>query len=457
MAESINPLPKPMRIMTANLPLPLALKDCRSEPAADVVSEEVEGISTSNGARYLIFNHKTLPTSNHSPLKDLVPEEVPLPGVVLPGGINVQVFDIGPHSSVPAHRTTSTDYLVFQVGEVVLTTYAEAYDVETSENRTDEWARVLTFILSSEPIRVLHKARVHHLIMKVNVLATLLWGLAAKFAFAQPSADVYRADNTSSGVLEVVQAQVPPRTSYAKPACKQVVFNHNFANSYGVPYVGTYSPPASCNYTTTIFNMSVTSAGRQYDRLALLFLDDIEVWRTSTAMPNPTGIHWSYQKDMSIFDSLLRSEKKVIFDLSNVYSDLYTGAFNVTLEALYFGDVYDHLEPADLIYPISALASSRNISSVMSLPDDNGTVSITLPRNVKTAVVSLLASGNGAEEFWYTNVPSEYVETFPSNPSWLYGYSPFREVELLIDGQLAGVTWPFPILFTGGVVRVSQS
>ena len=41
--------------------------------------------------------------------------------------------------------------------------------------------------------------------------------------------------------------------------------------------------------------------------------------------------------------------------------------------------------------------------------------------------------------------------TFPSYGA-LYGYSPFREVQLFIDGMLAGVAWPFPIIFTGGVV-----
>lgn len=43
------------------------------------------------------------------------------------------------------------------------------------------------------------------------------------------------------------------------------------------------------------------------------------------------------------------------------------------------------------------------------------------------------------------------IDTFPSYGE-LYGYSPFREVQLLIDGQLAGVVWPFPIIFTGGIV-----
>lgn len=43
------------------------------------------------------------------------------------------------------------------------------------------------------------------------------------------------------------------------------------------------------------------------------------------------------------------------------------------------------------------------------------------------------------------------MDTFPSYGT-LYGYSPFREVQLFIDGMLAGVVWPFPIIFTGGVV-----
>lgn len=261
-------------------------------------------------------------------------------------------------------------------------------------------------------------------------------------------------DNTDDEFLEVIQAATPPRSGFDGYTCKQTFVEHDFANSYGKPYVGFYhAPPGNCTFTTTIFNLSVVSKGRQYDRLAQLFFGDVEVLRTSTAMPTETGIRWSFQKDMTVFDKILREDQKVILDLGNVVDgDLYTGIYNLTLEALYFNDQYSEgLNPADAIYPISNLSSATNSSSVFSLPDDSGAVTLTLPRNIKTAVVSLLASGNSAEEFWYTNVPSEYVETFPSNEGWLYGYSPFREVQLLIDDRLAGVSWPFPILFTGGV------
>ncbi|KAI1353224.1 peptide N-acetyl-beta-D-glucosaminyl asparaginase amidase A-domain-containing protein [Xylaria sp. FL0043] len=261
----------------------------------------------------------------------------------------------------------------------------------------------------------------------------------------------------AESLLEVIQAATPPRSDLNTPACRQQVFAHDFANSYGSPYVGYYAPPSDCIYTTTIFNLSVVSKGRQYDRLATLWLGDVEVWRTSTAMPTQTGIHWSFQKDMTVWDSLLRSQEppKIIFELNNVIDgDRYTGLFNVTLEALYFDDVYESktgLHPAERIYAISTQSSSSNTTSLFSLPEDSGAVNLRLPCNARTAVVSIMASGNAAEEFWFTNVPTEYVNTFPENEGWLYGYSPFREVQLLIDDQLAGVSWPFPILFTGGV------
>lgn len=44
------------------------------------------------------------------------------------------------------------------------------------------------------------------------------------------------------------------------------------------------------------------------------------------------------------------------------------------------------------------------------------------------------------------------VSAFAATSGTLPGYSPWREVQVLIDGQLAGVDWPFPVVFTGGVV-----
>ncbi|TVY38788.1 Peptide-N4-(N-acetyl-beta-glucosaminyl)asparagine amidase A [Lachnellula occidentalis] len=281
------------------------------------------------------------------------------------------------------------------------------------------------------------------------ILASFQLGLYAG-CIASPASII--ADRDESGVvkspLDVFEVQAPLRASYEGTACEQIVLQYTFAGSYGTPYVGTYSPPEDCEFTTTIFNLSVTSSGVNYDRLGLMYFGDVEVWRTTTAMPVRTGIFWNYQKDMTIFDTLLRSEQKVIMSMDNLYDTVFTGAFNVTITALFYND-HQTLSPADLILPISTQSSAQDKASVISLPDGNATVSFTLPRNAERAVISVLASGNGDEEFWFRNVPTEFTGTF--NNSALRAYSPFREVQVLIDGDLAGVGWPFPIIFTGGI------
>lgn len=161
------------------------------------------------------------------------------------------------------------------------------------------------------------------------------------------------------------------------------------------------------------------------------------------------GIEWTIVKDMSNYLPLLQQPQKLIFDLGNLVDSIYTGTYNVTLTATYF-TTEDTIEHADLIVPVSARQSANDAASVFSLPSQNATNELTLPRNIRKAVFSLSATGQIDEEFWYSNVLSSDVDTFGVGN--LLGYSPFREVQVLIDGHLAGVAWPFPVIFTGGVV-----
>ncbi|KAG9198615.1 hypothetical protein G6514_009791 [Epicoccum nigrum] len=224
---------------------------------------------------------------------------------------------------------------------------------------------------------------------------------------------------------------------------------HTFASSYGVPYVGKYTPP-ECDFNSVIIEWTVTVAGRQFDRLAEMYLGDIEVWRTSTAEPTASGIIFRYQKDLSMYLSLWKSPQDIIFSLDNVYDSTYTGAFNTTLTATFS---HDSTGPAhaDAILPISPQLGSSGAPSIFTLPGDSAAVEHTLPLNVTHASVSIAATGQSNEEFWYTNVLQSDIDTFDSSVGTLPGYGPFREVQLFIDGLMAGVAWPFPIIFTGGV------
>lgn len=53
-------------------------------------------------------------------------------------------------------------------------------------------------------------------------------------------------------------------------------------------------------------------------------------------------------------------------------------------------------------------------------------------------------SGGGCEEFWYLAAPTDSGYDCES------GSGPYREVQVLIDGQLAGVAAPYPHVYTGG-------
>lgn len=203
-------------------------------------------------------------------------------------------------------------------------------------------------------------------------------------------------------------------------------------------------------------NFTVVSEGRQFDRLALMYLNDTEVWRTSTAEPTTApGIRWTYMKDMTEYLSLWKEPQKLIFDLGNLITDVYTGDYNTTLTVTFFNDTSVDVAtapPADLIIPISARQSASDGVSQFTLPADNATNTISFPQNVKRAVFSVSANGQSSEEFWWSNVLASDVGAFASTAGTFPGYSPWREVQVFIDGQLAGVQWPFPVVFTGGVV-----
>jgi hypothetical protein len=161
-----------------------------------------------------------------------------------------------------------------------------------------------------------------------------------------------------------------------------------------------------------------------------MYLDDIEVFRTSTAEPTANGIIWSYAKDMSAYVALFKTPHKIIFDLGNIVDDTYTGLWNTTLTATFFV-AENTVKPADIILPISTQKSGTDQSSAFVVPETKASNTLELPTSANKAVFSISACGQAAV---------------------LYGHSAFRELQLFIDGKMAGVAWPFPVIFTGGVV-----
>jgi Peptide N-acetyl-beta-D-glucosaminyl asparaginase amidase A len=141
----------------------------------------------------------------------------------------------------------------------------------------------------------------------------------------------------------------------------------------------------------------------------------------------------------------------LIVDIGNYIVGPYNGSFNATLSI----DFYNIPSPVLTAPPDAIVSLSKRLpkgkSTYFSLPDDNSSTSVFIPSNTSHVVLDVFASGNGQEEFWYSNIPNEFVDTFGAwNISFL-GQGSFREIVVYIDGAPTGVVWPFEVVFTGGI------
>lgn len=106
-----------------------------------------------------------------------------------------------------------------------------------------------------------------------------------------PNGSLELTDGSSNATVRLVDSDWP--------TCQETLAVHSFAFSYGKPFVGQYTAP-NCTFNRVTWNLTVVSAGRQFDRLGIVYLGDIEVFRTSTAEPTTSGIEWTYLKVGSV-------------------------------------------------------------------------------------------------------------------------------------------------------------
>ncbi|TFK51274.1 hypothetical protein OE88DRAFT_1629573 [Heliocybe sulcata] len=286
-------------------------------------------------------------------------------------------------------------------------------------------------------------------------------GLLLLSALATPSSHAYSPGPLPEQPLPDFGVYAPPIVPSDFEPCTVLLTHHLFANSYGSPAIIQYEPPTDCGnpgtWASIVMNFTATSNGTQYDRLSHSSLIACEVWRTSTPEPTALGIIWTAQKDVSRYSPLFAEPGSMIVDLGNILdassglTGEYDGKCSIWLSASFYPSSlqYPSAKAADVILPLSTL--SNNSANLFAVPPF-GATNVTIPPNSAQAFVEIYASGNGDEEFWYGNVPDEYFDQLPtwSAPDgYASPHGPFREVQLLIDGTLAGVVFPYPVIYTG--------
>ncbi|MFF4520959.1 peptide-N4-asparagine amidase [Streptomyces bluensis] len=268
--------------------------------------------------------------------------------------------------------------------------------------------------------------------MRSRIIMSMLAGatlLASTLLGASPAQSASSADiPTEFGTdwHDPVTA-APPVTKPGGPSCEVTVAEAQFKDF--TPYKGEYAPPRACGdrWSKVVLRLDGKVKGRQYDRLGYLHIGGVEVFRTSTPQPSPDGIEWSVEKDITRYSDTLRTAQPVDMLIGNVVDDTYTGIIDVKVTLTFYAGRPEATKTPD---------------RVLTLQD--GT--LTTPRNSERIVAEVYAtgSGGGCEEYWYLTVPE------PAPYSCKADDGPYREVQITVDGQLAGIAAPFPTVWTGG-------
>ena len=278
-------------------------------------------------------------------------------------------------------------------------------------------------------------------------IAVVLLAWMSEVAYSQ----VVLAPTTPQvGSSDPVSADPPVPRPHSKPCTVQLLTNQEFADFN--PKTFSYAPPANCPgpWAKVVLTADFTvTAGRQFDRTAQFFLGGANIYFGTTAEPRATlSPSWHVERDVTDLSAVFNADQSGTAILGN-----FIGVSNgVTYDGIIYGDAALQFYPATY-----SDRAPRVPDEVVGLPGNTGaatvnttatpyTQTLSLPNNVESAYLDVVAQSQSDDEFWYLCVPNDVANELES-----CGNTGFRETEIAIDGQPAGVAPVYPWIFTGGI------
>lgn len=274
------------------------------------------------------------------------------------------------------------------------------------------------------------------------------------------AADVGRNFTMGSRNVAVADPSVP--RPQGKPCVVELFHDVTFNDFNTRPFF--YAPPIHCgneresgnehgqkHWSKVVLEADFsTTAGRQYDRTATLWLGGVNLYFGTTQEPSATvAPTWHVERDLTDYSALFRSAQRGQAIIGNLVNSTYTGVIHGSARLLFYRSEEGHqreqpTSTPDAVYPlgIDPVGSTTTLSG----PSDKLAKKLRLPRNIERAYVDVFTQSQGGDEFWYTCVPDQY-----SQQTQACGGGNFREAEVSIDGQPAGVAPVYPWIYTGGI------
>jgi hypothetical protein len=275
--------------------------------------------------------------------------------------------------------------------------------------------------------------------------------LAASAAQAQP----IPPSPPTIGSPNTVTADPPVARPRSTPCRVRLFTDLRFADFS--PKSFTYAPPSACPgpWQKVVLEADYSvEGGRQFDRTATLWIGAVNVYFGTTAEPTRApvkiGRSWHVERDITDYTAALLAPAAGRADLGNLVNSTYTSALWGTAEIAFYpldkeDDDESRAQTPDVVLPLSAGPTGGTVA--LFSPAEALTATFQLPRNVERAFLDVILQHQGAnDEFWYSCVPTELANALQSCNG-----TAFREGQVSIDGQPAGVVPIYPWIFTGGI------
>jgi hypothetical protein len=251
------------------------------------------------------------------------------------------------------------------------------------------------------------------------------------------------------GSSNTATADPPVEVPNTAPCVVSLFANLTFADFS--PKLFSYTPSATCGTgpwakVVLAADFAVT-AGRQFDRTASIWIGGSNVYFGTTAEPSAqVARSWHVENDLTDFTALLATTQPGMVQLDNLVNTTFTSVLTGSAE-LRFYPLARHAHAPDVPDLVLPLSSGTNGGAVgLATTADALSRTFSLPTNVERAFLDVYAQSQSGDEFWYTCVPDALAAELQS-----CGATGFREAQVTVDGQPAGVAPIYPWIYTGGI------
>lgn len=249
------------------------------------------------------------------------------------------------------------------------------------------------------------------------------------------------------GSSNTASADPPIPRPDTTPCVVNLFTNFEFDNFNNMPF--TYTPPASCPgpwSKVVLTGDYYITPGIQYDRTSQIFLNGVDIYFGTTPEPTSATVNdpWHFENDLTDYSSMFTTTQDGYASLGNEVDDTHTGIIYGTVNVYFYpvDSSYPAPTTADVVYALPAGGGATIVND--SSPGFNTT--LTLPTNMNHMYLDVVSQSQNEEEQWFYCLPNDIAGDF-----YDCGNTNFRETDITIDGNPAGIAPVSPWIYTGGL------